>query len=228
MKAEIDQGTNIINALSKTATLRHFIFSTLPHSEKVSNGKYVVPHFDAKAKIDIMIKEKAELHAKTTFLWVAWYATNYLFPMFTPNFTKSSGKYVQIQCTPPTTPQFSIGNAGINVGVFALNIFAKPEVSLPGKYVLAYNQATTIGDLLKDWSLATGKPSVYVQTSLEDFDAVWPKWGYEMGVMMKFLDEFGDKAWATEPFVVAKDLKITDKLVTIDETYKSMDWSFLG
>lgn len=89
MKVELEQGKNIANAAAKTSTLKHLIWSTLPDSRKISNGKYVVPHFDAKAKIDQYIKSKAELYAKTTFMWVGWYAQNYQFPMFTPNLAVS-------------------------------------------------------------------------------------------------------------------------------------------
>jgi hypothetical protein len=89
LTVELQQGKNIANAAAKTATLKHLIWSTLPDSKKISNGKYVVPHFDGKARIDQYIKSKADLYAKTTFLWVTWYAQNYQFPMFTPNFAVS-------------------------------------------------------------------------------------------------------------------------------------------
>jgi hypothetical protein len=90
MKVEVQQGKNLANAAAKTSTLKHYIWSTLPNGSKISNGKYVVPHFDAKNKIDEYIKSKADLYAKTTFLWITFYAQNYVFPMFTPNLVVSS------------------------------------------------------------------------------------------------------------------------------------------
>ena len=85
MKAEYNQGKNIADAASKTATLKHLIWSTLPNALKISNGKCPVPHFDAKAKVDDYIKSIPGLFAKTTFLCVTFYASNLKISMFTPN-----------------------------------------------------------------------------------------------------------------------------------------------
>lgn len=90
MKVEVQQGKNIANAAIRTATLKHFIWSTLPNGSKISNGKYVVPHFAAKNKIDDYIKSQPTLLAKTTFFWITWYATNFVFPMFTPSLVVST------------------------------------------------------------------------------------------------------------------------------------------
>ncbi len=85
MEVELIQGKNIANAANKTPALKHLIWSTLPNALKISNGKYPVPHFDAKAKIDDYIKSVPSLFAKTTFLWVTFYASVLKFPMYTPN-----------------------------------------------------------------------------------------------------------------------------------------------
>lgn len=85
MKVEEAQGINMAKAAAATHTLKHYIWSTLPNSKKVSGGKYIVPHFEAKNQIDAYIKSDAKLLAKTTFLWVLFYGTNMIFPMFTPN-----------------------------------------------------------------------------------------------------------------------------------------------
>ena len=93
MEIEITQGTNLAKAAAKTSTLKHYIWSTLPNGMKVSDGKYLVPHFDAKNKVDDYIKADTNLYAKTTFLWVTYYASNYLFPMFTPNIMVSHSHF---------------------------------------------------------------------------------------------------------------------------------------
>ena len=89
MKVELQQGKNVVHAAEKTSTLKHFIWSTLPDSKKHSKGKYLVPHFDAKANIDEYIKSKPALYGKTTFLRITWYGQNYQFPMFTPSLVVS-------------------------------------------------------------------------------------------------------------------------------------------
>lgn len=86
LAAEITQGTNLARAASKTASLKHYIWSTLPDGE----GAHVVPHFKSKIAVDAVIKEDKNLFAKTTFLLVGFYTSNYLYPFFTPNYIVSS------------------------------------------------------------------------------------------------------------------------------------------
>jgi hypothetical protein len=226
MKVEIQQGKNLANAARATSTLKHYIWSTLPNGNKISNGKYVVPHFEGKNKIDDYIRTLPDLLAKTTFLWITFYGANYQFPMFTPNFVKSSGKYVQLSAAGPDVLIKSIGDVTKNIGVFTSAILAQPELT-HGRFVLAYIEETTSGEMLKTWSKATGKPSVFVQVkSLEEYDAVWPNWGNEMGVMMQFWEEAGEKSWSGESVLTKEDLGIqNEKFVGIEETFKSMDWS---
>jgi len=226
MKVELQQGKNIADAAAKTATLKHLIWSTLPDSKKISNGKYVVPHLHAKARVDEYIKTKADLSAKTTFLWVGWYAQNYQFPMFTPNFAKSSGKYIQLQPVPPTVKVVSVGDISKNLGLFTSAILAKPQVS-QGKYVLGRVETTTMGDMLQAWGEVTGKQTAYVQTSSEDFNAVWPMWAEEMGLMVLFWNEYGEKSWSGEDFLTSKELGIGEKFVSIRESFKEQDFSYI-
>lgn len=226
MKVEIQQGKNLANAAAKTPTLKHYIWSTLPNGSKISNGKYLVPHFEGKNKIDDYIRTLPDLLAKTTFLWITFYGSNYQFPMFTPNFVKSSGKYVQLSATGPDVPIKSIGDVTKNIGYFTSAILAQPELTL-GRFVLADVEETTIGEMLKTWTKATGKPSVFTQVkNLAAYDAVWPNWGNEMGIMMQFWEEAGDKSWSGEDFLTKKELGLENvKFATIEETFKTMDWT---
>jgi hypothetical protein len=149
--------------------------------------------------------------------------------MFLTMSQKSSGKYLQLQPVPPTVPVISIGDATKNVGIFTSAILAQPQLTLPGKFVLAHAEETTIGGMLETWSKATGKPSIYIQTtSLEEFDSAWPMWGREMGEMMQLWEELGDKSWSGEELIKREQLGIDPKsLVGVEETFKSMDWSIL-
>lgn len=82
-------GIKIATAASKTPSLKHYVWSSLPGAEKSSGGKFVVPHCDSKAIIDEYIEGKLpELAQKTTFLWVGYYASNLVFfPMIKPEYT---------------------------------------------------------------------------------------------------------------------------------------------
>jgi NmrA-like family len=90
IEIESAQGINLARAASKTSTLEHYIWSTLPNGSRLTNGKFQIPHFAAKNKVDDYIRSDKALFAKTTFLWITWYANNYQYPMFTPIYVVSS------------------------------------------------------------------------------------------------------------------------------------------
>jgi len=74
----------------------------------------------------------------------------------------------------------------------------------------------------------TGKKTAYVQTSLEDFSALWPGWGLEMGVMMKVWSDVRERSWSGEELLTKEDLGIEgEKFVGIKAAYEEIDWSAL-
>ncbi|KAL2065269.1 hypothetical protein VTL71DRAFT_2938 [Oculimacula yallundae] len=188
IKIETNQGINLAKAAAATPILKHCIWSTLANAGRTSGGKYMIPHFVGKNIINDFIKSDAKLFAKTTFLWNTYYASNLLFPMFKPNILKTSGKYVWLQPSSPNTPILALGDQNTNVGPFALAITQKPELTLPGKFVLGSVESLTTGDLLKTWSAVTGKDAEYVQISLVEFDRLWPngvsRWGLCLSIGM--------------------------------------------
>jgi len=194
----------------------------LPNGKKVSGGKFIVPHFESKNKIDDYIKADHGLLAKTTFLWVAFYASNYAFPVYNPIYVPTAGKYIQLGDTPSTVPIQTIGDAQVNVGLFVKAILAQPEITLPGKFVLAHTEETTAGDMLQTWAKAQGKTAQYVQIDTQTFNAIWPMWAEELGIMMRFWNEAGDKSWSGEPKIITRrELKVKG-LVGLEEAMTSL------
>jgi len=60
---ESKQATAAVRA-AKDAGVKHFVWSTLPNVEAISGGKFHVPHFTGKARIDRIVKEAGfELHS---------------------------------------------------------------------------------------------------------------------------------------------------------------------
>jgi len=228
MKVEVQQGKNLANAAAKTPTLKHYIWSTLPNGSEISGGKYLVPHFEAKNKIDAYIKTLPELYAKTTFLWITWYATNYAFPMFTPVFVPTSGKYLQIGTGPASTPILSIGDVKSNIGLFTNAILAQPALTHT-RYVLAYIEETTMGEMFKTWGRAVGKEVAYVKVNdLDEYDNVWPNWGREMGIMMSLWGEYGNESWSGQDVLTRKELGLTGPFVGIEDAFRAQGLSALG
>src|SRR5204862_6031738 len=47
---------------AKEAGVEHFIWSTLPDAESISSGRFPVPHFTGKAKVDAIVREAGFAH----------------------------------------------------------------------------------------------------------------------------------------------------------------------
>ncbi len=72
---EFKQATAAVRA-AKDAGVKHFVWSTLPNVEAISGGKFDVPHFTGKAKIDRIVKEAAFPHY--TFVIAPGYYQNFV------------------------------------------------------------------------------------------------------------------------------------------------------
>jgi uncharacterized protein YbjT (DUF2867 family) len=72
---ELKQATAAIGA-AKDAGVKHFVWSTLPNVEAISGGKFDVPHFTGKAKIDRIVKEAGFPHH--TFVIAPGYYQNFV------------------------------------------------------------------------------------------------------------------------------------------------------
>jgi uncharacterized protein YbjT (DUF2867 family) len=70
---ERKQATAAVDA-AKNASVKHFIWSTLPNVEAISGGKFNVPHFTGKAKIDLIVSEAR--FAYHTFVIAPFYYQN--------------------------------------------------------------------------------------------------------------------------------------------------------
>jgi len=70
---ELKQATAAVRA-AKDAGVKHFIWSTLPDVAAISGGKFHVPHFTGKAKIDRIVKEAG--FANHTFVIAPFYYQN--------------------------------------------------------------------------------------------------------------------------------------------------------
>jgi uncharacterized protein YbjT (DUF2867 family) len=70
---ERKQTTASVDA-AKHAGVKHFIWSTLPNVEAISGGKFNVPHFTGKAKIDQIVNEAGFVHH--TFVIAPFYYQN--------------------------------------------------------------------------------------------------------------------------------------------------------
>jgi uncharacterized protein YbjT (DUF2867 family) len=70
---ELKQATAAVHA-ARDAGVKHFVWSTLPDVEAISKGKFNVPHFTGKAKVDRIVREAG--FANHTFVIAPFYYQN--------------------------------------------------------------------------------------------------------------------------------------------------------
>jgi uncharacterized protein YbjT (DUF2867 family) len=75
---ELKQATAAIRA-GKDAGVKHFVWSTLPDVEAISGGRFDVPHFTGKAKIDRIVREAG--FANHTFVIAPFFYQNLVSPL---------------------------------------------------------------------------------------------------------------------------------------------------
>ncbi|KAL2865250.1 NmrA/HSCARG family protein [Aspergillus lucknowensis] len=216
VEVESTQGINLAKAASQIPSLEHYIWSTLPNSRELSGGKIVVPHFDSKNRVDEYIKSNPALLSKTTFLLPGFFAENYLFPMLAPIEVPGTGQYLQLGCTSADSQFPSIGHARSNVGPFVSAILAQPEKTLPAKRVAAYTEVTSLGEMLETWSRVKGKKAYYTRVDRKVYDALFPLWGDEIGIMMEYFDAVPDTKWDKGGDTLNKDDLGVDGLVDVE------------
>lgn len=228
MEVEYQQGVNLALAAASTLdTLEHYIWSTLPDSKAISNGQFLVPHFAAKARIDDYIRtQQPDLLAKTTFFWVTFYHSNLQFPIFTPYYIPTAGKYLQFASYSPETPITYIGDVTKNITPFIKAVVEKTKGE--GQAVRVEVGTLPAEKFLSTWAEAKGVQAKFVRISGKDYREIWPLWGEEMGVMMEFWDAFTDKSWSVsvdgQKLVTRKELGIEEgELESLAEGFKTFE-----
>ncbi|UKZ91233.1 uncharacterized protein TrAFT101_006225 [Trichoderma asperellum] len=170
-------------------------------------GKSQPPHYDYKARATRYIKSKPELLAKTTFVWCAFYASNFAWDFLKPVYFPAIGQYVQMQATPSDQPIACIGNTRSNFGAFVGAALTQPETTRVGQTVFAFVERSTLGGLLKIWTEVHGVKATYVQIPRDTFFATWSAKAQEFTLGMEFWELVKDQEWTGEDrFLTYADL----------------------
>lgn len=200
---------------SDSHILSNYPYSGNPISNLSKQAKRtVVQHFDFKAKVDLKIKKEfPNLAAKTTFLYVGYYANNLAnFPavkLFTAPAT--FGLHAWMMPVSRGTVLPSAGDVGINVGVFTKAILEQPEKTL-GKYAAVVADTPTHDEVLKYWMAATGKTAVFLQVDSNDWCKAFGEAAEELYLNLKAFEENDRWAFDNDP-LSGKDLGIEKDLV---------------
>ncbi|KAN0106868.1 NAD(P)-binding protein [Hyaloscypha variabilis] len=208
---EVKQGINLAKAAAATASLQHYIWSTLPNSHRLSDGKVIVPHYEGKNQVDDYIRAVPALFNNTTFLWVTFYAANINYPWYMPFTIPNSNpaKVYSVWATPAWVPIKMVGDGAVNVGLFVKSILEQPQKTLPSKFVLAATDDMTAGELAAAWAHLQGKESVYLEVDKETYYNMWPIWGEEMDISHMYWELMKDQSFSGESVLTKDDLGVT-------------------
>jgi uncharacterized protein YbjT (DUF2867 family) len=177
---EIAQGKIAIQA-AKDAGVKHFVWSTLPDVEKISNRKFDVPHFTGKAKVDELIKAAG--------------FENYTFvqpPFYFQNLTGIMGAQTQqdgsMGWTLPIDPKAkAIHMSDINdLGKVVAGAFLNPNKVGNGSYLSLATELNSYNDVLSAFK-ANGKDYSFEQVPTEVFSTFFEGAG-EIAQMLAYFE----------------------------------------
>lgn len=140
---ELKQATAAIDA-AKDAGVEHFVWSTLPNAEAISGGKYKLPQFSGKAKIDPLVKQADFKHHSFVVP-----------PAYYQNFSGQFGPQPQqdgsLGWTLPLDPSvrcFHLGDIG-ELGRIVAGTFAHPDKAGHGAYLPLIGDFLSFNDMLE-------------------------------------------------------------------------------
>ncbi|APG93142.1 NmrA/HSCARG family protein [Sinorhizobium americanum] len=139
---EIKQATAAIQA-AKAAGVNHLIWSTLPNVEAISDGKFDVPQFTGKAKVDSIVKDAG--FPRHTFVVPPAYYQNFAGP-YGPQM-QQDGSLGWVLPIDPAVRCFHMGDIN-ELGDIVAGAFANPEETGNGAYLPLVGDFLTFNDLL--------------------------------------------------------------------------------
>jgi len=126
---ERKQATAAIRA-AKDAGVKHLIWSTLPDVEAISGGKFDVPHFTGKARIDRIVQDAGFVHH--TFVIAPFYYQNLIGPLAPQR--RSDGSVGWALPIDPTVRCLHMGDIQ-ELGDIVAGAFAFPDQAGHGEYL---------------------------------------------------------------------------------------------
>ncbi|KAF9875430.1 hscarg dehydrogenase [Colletotrichum karsti] len=205
---ERQQSINIAKAAAKIPTLKHYVLSSLPPAGLASKGQLKVPHFDYKQEAyRWIVINLPELAAKTTELWLGYYASNLgAHPMTKLLPIPMSGSYVWLQPSKPDALLPIAGDLSRNAGVVVEGILEAGEKAF-GKVAVVVTDYVKMTDLVKIWGEVTGKNGIFVEVTDDAMQQLWGNLGAEFGSQLRWSEHY--PSW--------HDLVPSDKLLSLGE-----------
>src|SRR5467141_1897212 len=164
---ELKQATAAIRA-AKTSGVKHFIWSTLPDVEAISGGKFNVPHFTGKAKIDRVVKDGG--FENYTFVIAPFYYQN-LAGALAPH-KQADGSMGWALPLDPTRRVIHMGDIN-ELGNIVAGAFAHPDKAGNGDYLPLVGDFMSFNEIV-DTLNRQGHKFSFKQVSTEVFATLFP------------------------------------------------------
>src|SRR6266481_4181530 len=164
---ELKQATAAIRA-AKDAGVNHLIWSTLPDVEAISDGKFNVPHFTGKSKIDRLVKEAG--FENYTFVIAPFYYQN-LAGVFTPQ-KQADGSTGWALPLDPTLRVIHMGDIN-ELGNIVAGAFAHPNEAGNGQYLPLVGDFMSFNEIIEALN-RQGHNLSYKQIPKESFVGSFP------------------------------------------------------
>lgn len=164
---EITQGKAAVDA-ARAAGVDHFIWSTLPDVETISDGKYDVPHFTDKSKVDSIVEAAGFRHY--SFVIASFFYQN-LTGVMAPQPQKDGSR----GWTLPINPDARVIHAGDigELGQVVAGAFANPEAAGSGQYLPLVGDLLSFADILATLN-AQGHSLTFTRVPREAFAGFFP------------------------------------------------------
>ncbi|MEZ5040074.1 MAG: NmrA/HSCARG family protein [Saprospiraceae bacterium] len=209
---EVAQGKTAIQA-AKNANADHFIWSTLPNVEEISQGEFEVPHFTGKAKVDELVKNAGFAHY--TFVQPPFYFQN-----FFGQLSAQAQQDGSLGWTLPIDPtKRVIHMADINdLGKVVAGAFLNPEKVGKGSYLSLATETNSFNDVLVAFK-ANGKKYSFNHVPGEVFSNFFEGAG-ELSKMFAYFEAHTYMGPNTEQQIeLAKEIA-TEKFTSLNDWIK--------
>jgi uncharacterized protein YbjT (DUF2867 family) len=164
---ELRQAAAAVRA-AKDAGVKHFVWSTLPDVEAISGGKFHVPHFTGKARIDRIVE--AAGFANHTFVIAPFFYQN-LVGAVAPQ-KQADGSLGWVLPLDPAVRAIHMGDIG-ELGNIVAGAFAHPDQAGHGEYLPLVGDFMSFNEIVGTLN-RQGHELAYKQISKEIFATFFP------------------------------------------------------
>ncbi|EAL64058.1 hypothetical protein DDB_G0286605 [Dictyostelium discoideum AX4] len=213
---EIEYGIKVADVALKCG-VKHFIFSTVPGPNKLSNGKFKSPDLDNKVEIEQHIRQLSKSNPEfiSSFVIAPWYFQNFINYYQPEKESSTSDKYIlKWACD----PKVSLDYGDIDeLGLLVREIFKNP-IKFSGETVPFSSEILTPIQIVEIISKVTNKKVSYQFIDPVEYGK---SYDLEVSLMLAFFNEYGGFNIYGGDRSIAHNIK---KLTSFEEYLKKINY----